>query len=150
MAGLMKRKKIAIIGPISDGIDRIQRTQSYAVELTSSNCSVSWRIALTLSSSSNILGVTVPERKCITFQLKSPGFRHSSARKHLRLHTCRHIIIMLSQVVWGVDNTIHWINLSLVVELCFYESFQVLGTSYSDSSEYKALTHQGMFNRCSL
>ena len=31
MAGLMKRKKIAIIGPISDGIDRIQRTQSYAV-----------------------------------------------------------------------------------------------------------------------
>ena len=41
MAGLMKRKKIAVIGPIHDGIDRIQRTQSYAVELTSSNCSVS-------------------------------------------------------------------------------------------------------------
>ena len=41
MAGLMKRKKIAVIGPIRDRIDRIQRTQSYAVELTSSNCSVS-------------------------------------------------------------------------------------------------------------
>ena len=150
MAGLMKRKKIAVIGPIRDWIDRIQRTQSYEIELTSSNCSVSWRIALTLSSSSNILGVTVPERKCITFQLKSPGFRHSSARKHLRLHTCRYIIIMLSPVFWGVDNTIHWINHSPVVELCFYESFQVLGTSYSDSSEYKALIHQDMFYICSL
>ena len=41
MAGLIKRKKIAIIGPMCDGVDRIQRTQSYAVELTSSNCSVS-------------------------------------------------------------------------------------------------------------
>ena len=150
MAGLIKRKKIAIIGPMCDGVDRIQRTQSYAVELTSSNCSVSWRIALTLSSSSNILGVTVPEMICTTLQFQSPRFRCSSAMKHLRLHTCRHIIIMLSQVVWGVDNTIHWINLSPVVELCFYESFQVLGTSYSDSSEYKALTHQDMFYRCSL
>ena len=99
MTGLMKRKKIATIVPICDGIDRIQRTQSLAVELTSSNCSVSWRIALTLSSSSNILGVTVPEMKCTTLQFQSPRFRCSSAMKHLRLYTCRYSIIMLVTVV---------------------------------------------------
>ena len=37
-----------------------------------------------------------------------------------------------------------------VVELCFYESYQVLSTSARDSSEYRALAIHDMFYTCSL